>query len=68
MEPCSALALESKLGRATPTETTSETTLYELIEAINDVIEAGEERLIPKIVLHLIYSGKIRISGSLEYL
>jgi hypothetical protein len=64
MEPCSALALESKLGRATPTDTT----LYELIEAINDVIEAGEERLIPKIVLHLIYSGKIRTSASLDYL
>ena len=50
-------AVESKLGRATSTKTT----LYELIEAIGDVVEAEEERLVPEIVLHLIDSGKIRI-------
>jgi hypothetical protein len=65
MEPCHAsVALESTLGRAASIKTT----LYELIEATSDVIEAGEERLIPKILLHLIYSGKIEISASLDYL
>lgn len=65
MEPCNTLiALESKMGRATSTQTT----LCELIETISDVIEAGEERLIPKVVLHLIDSRKIRISTRLRYL
>ncbi len=56
MEPYHAsVAVESKLVRVTSTKTT----LYELIEAISDVVEAGEEILIPKVVLHLIDSGKI---------
>ncbi len=56
MEPYHAsVAVESKLVRATSTKTT----LYELIEAISDAVEAGEEILIPKVVLHLIDSGKI---------
>jgi hypothetical protein len=60
----SSIAVEFKFVRVT----SAKTTLYELIDAISDVVEAGEERLIPKVVLHLIDSGKIRISGSLEYL
>jgi hypothetical protein len=44
------------------------TTLYELIEAIGDVIETGEEKFIPEILLYLIDSGKITISGNLYYL
>jgi hypothetical protein len=44
------------------------TTLYELIEAIGDVIETGEEKFIPEILLDLIDSGKITISGNLYYL
>ena len=56
MEPCYAsAALEPTFGRAACIKTT----LYELIEATSDVIEAGEERLTSKILLHLIYSGKI---------
>ena len=43
----------------------SKTTLYELIEAISDVVEAGEEKFIPEILLHLIESGKIRMSDNL---
>ena len=44
------------------------TTLYELAEEISDVVEAGEEKFIPEILLHLIDSRKIRISGNLYYL
>ena len=39
-----------------------------LIEAISDIVDPGEERLIPEIVLDLIDSGQIRILSSLDYL
>ena len=42
------------------------TTLYELIEALSDVAESGDETLVNAIVLDLIDSGKIRTSGSFE--
>jgi hypothetical protein len=65
MEPYHAsIAVEFEFIRVTSTNTT----LYELIEAISEVVEAGEESLVPKVVLHLMDSGKMRISGSLEYL
>ncbi len=57
------LALESKSEVANWTKTT----LYELLEAIHDVVEEGEETLIPKIVLNLIDAGKIRIGGNSGY-
>jgi hypothetical protein len=46
----------------------TETTFYELIEAIGDIVTPGEERLIPEIVLNLFNSGHIRILSSLDYL
>jgi hypothetical protein len=36
-------------------------TLYELIEAIGDELEADEENMITDVVLHLIDSGRIRV-------
>lgn len=63
MEPYHAsIAVEFKFVRITSTKTT----LYELIEAISNVIEAGEESLVPQVVLHLIDSGKIRIFCNLN--
>ena len=50
----------SKLGGVTSTRTT----LYQLTGAINDVVEPGEERLIPAVVMNLIESGKIRMLDS----
>ena len=48
----------------TPFKTTLiRTTLYELIEAINNEINTENEELIPKIVLHLVNSGKIEFAG-----
>jgi hypothetical protein len=58
----SLITVESRLGRII----TTKTTLYELIEAINEVVRAGEERLIPLIVLHMIDSGKIKLSTSTD--
>jgi hypothetical protein len=46
----------------------TETTLYELIEAVSDTVTFGEERRIPEIVLNLINSGQMRILSSLDYL
>ena len=51
-----AIFVTSKLGRITSTKTT----LYQLIGAISDAVEPGEENLIPAVVINLIESGKIR--------
>ena len=59
-----SIAMEPKPKKVISTETT----LYELIEAISDIVAPGEERLIPEIVLNLINSGQIRILSSLDYL
>jgi hypothetical protein len=40
--------------------TSTKTTLYRLIGAISDVVNPGEENLIPAVVINLIESGKIR--------
>lgn len=40
------------------------TTLYELMEALSDVVESGDETLVNTVVLDLIDSGRMRTSGS----
>ena len=45
--------------------TTIETTLYELIEAINEQVHPGEDRLVVETVLDLIDTGQITLPGSL---
>jgi hypothetical protein len=63
-EPChGSIVLETQPAALTSTETT----LYELIETINDIVGPGEDRLTCKTVLHLIDSGKIRIAGDLDW-
>jgi hypothetical protein len=47
-------------------EPTTETTLYELIEAITEELDPAEDRLVPKILLHLVLSGQIRFLSSIE--
>jgi hypothetical protein len=55
-------AVRPKTGRVAAIKTT----LYELIEAISDVAEPGDETLVNVVVLDLIDSGKIRTSRSSE--
>ncbi len=43
-----------------------ETTLYELIEAIIEELQPGEDHLVPTIVSHLFDTEKIRFIGDLE--
>jgi len=43
-----------------PTAITNRSTLYDLIEAIEDEIEQGEEELIAPVVLDLIESHKVK--------
>ena len=55
------LHLSAAASQAVPQEnTTINTTLYELIEAIIDTIEPGEDTLIKAIVHDLGESGKLR--------
>ena len=46
--------------------TTIETTLYELIEAINEQVQPGEDRLVVETVLDLIDTGQITFPGSMR--
>jgi hypothetical protein len=43
--------------------TTIETTLYDLIEAISDEVEPGEDDLIIATVVHLLNSGRVKFTG-----
>lgn len=52
-----------EVEQAYPESTIIRTTLYELIEAISEEVEKGEEELIPKIVSHVLDSGKVRFIG-----
>ena len=45
--------------------TTIETTLYELIGAINEHVQPGEDLLVVETVLHLIDTGQITFPGSM---
>ena len=44
---------------------TIETTLYELIEAINEQVQPGEDRLVIEAVLDLIETGQITFPASM---
>lgn len=46
---------------------TVKTTLYELIEALSDVVESGDEPLVNVVVLNLIDSGRMRRSCSQDF-
>jgi hypothetical protein len=46
---------------------TIKTTLYELIEALSDVVESGDETLMNVVVLDLIDSGRMRASCSPDF-
>jgi len=46
--------------------TTVKTTLCELIEAINEELQPGEEHLVSTIVLHLLDTGNIKFLGDPE--
>jgi hypothetical protein len=37
--------------------------LYDLIAALNEVVEAGEETLVTAAVVHLLNSGRARFAG-----
>jgi hypothetical protein len=43
--------------------TTVKTTLYELVEAISDEVEPGEDDLIIATVVHLLNSGRVKFTG-----
>ena len=43
------------------------TTLYELIEALSDVVESGDETLVNAVVLDLMDSGRMTTSRSYDY-
>ena len=45
--------------------TTIETTLYELIGAINEQVQPGEDRLVVETVLDLIDTGQITFPGTM---
>ena len=47
-----------------PGSTTIKTTLYELIDAISEVMEPGEDRMLPKIVIDMIDTEQIRVPDS----
>lgn len=46
---------------------TVKTTLYELIEALSDVVESGDETLVNVVVLDLIDSGRMKRSCGLGF-
>jgi hypothetical protein len=46
---------------------TIKTTLYELIEALSDVVESGDETLVNVVVLDLINAGRMRRSCSPDF-
>jgi hypothetical protein len=46
-------------GRMKP-RSTMRTTLYELIEAINEQVQPEEDRLVAGIVLHMLATGQIK--------
>ena len=51
--------------QAPPVLTTVETTLYDLIEAIGDQVQPGEDRLVVEAVLDLIDTGQVKFPGSI---
>lgn len=47
-------------ARADATRTVISTTLYDLIAAVQDAVEPGEEAYVPAIVAHLLRAGQAR--------
>ena len=45
-----------------------ETTLYELIEAVGDELEPGEEDFLTVVVLHMLRAGRIEFNAGLREL
>ena len=39
------------------------TTLFDLIEALNEVVEKREEKFVPQIVLHMVNRGLLKAIG-----
>ena len=39
------------------------TTVFELVEILHEVVDKGEEELIPQIVLHMVRSGQLKVLG-----
>jgi hypothetical protein len=37
------------------------TTMFDLIETLNEVVEKGEEGLIPQVVLHMANTGRLKV-------
>jgi hypothetical protein len=49
-----------------PSRDTLVTTLYDLIEAIQEVLEPGEEAWVTPIVMHLLRRGRMSCEGDLR--
>ena len=47
-----------------PKLTAVKTTLYELIGAINDAVQPGEDRLVVETVLDLLETGQVKFLGA----
>lgn len=59
MEPLASSALlEGPLG---PKTITTKTSLYRLIEAIQDKVSPGDDALVVAVVSHLLSTGRIRV-------
>lgn len=50
-----------------PRLTAIETTLYELIEAVEEEVQPGEDRLIEEAVLHLLDTGQAKFLGDASH-
>lgn len=53
-------------GPAYPKATPIRTTLYELIEAINEEVPPGKDWVVSEVVLHLLETGQIKLVGQPE--
>lgn len=61
-----SMAQTLRMGEAAyPKFTTLKTSLYVLIEAINEEVELAEDRLVPEIVSDLFDRGLIRLPDSM---
>ena len=58
MRPMDQAALTAEQPH--PELSTTNTTLYELIDAISEEVQAGEDGLVAEVVLHLLETGQIK--------
>jgi hypothetical protein len=63
-------AVASLLPKSTniPSTSATMTTLYDLVAAIHDEIDAHEDELVTATVMHLLSSGRIKFLGDQEEL